>query len=56
VAAKYSVTSIPQTVLIDREGKVVRLFIGGGKGTADALRDAIKELVEGKGAQPKAPK
>jgi thiol-disulfide isomerase/thioredoxin len=55
VAAKYSVTAIPQTVVIDREGKVVRLFVGGGKQTADALRAAIKELIEGKPVVP-APK
>jgi thiol-disulfide isomerase/thioredoxin len=50
VAAKYAVTAIPQTVVIDREGKVVRLFVGGGKQTAEALRTAIKELIEGKPA------
>jgi peroxiredoxin len=44
VAAKYSVTAIPQTVVIDREGKVVRLFVGGGKATAEALRKALEEL------------
>src|SRR5262249_21838990 len=48
VAAKYSVTAIPQTVLIDREGKIVRLFVGGGKNAADALREAIKEVIENK--------
>ena len=37
VAGKYAVTAIPQTVVIDREGKVVRLFVGGGKATADGL-------------------
>lgn len=55
VAARYSVTAIPQTVLIDREGKIVRLFVGGGKNAADALREAIKEVIENKGT-PKAPK
>jgi thiol-disulfide isomerase/thioredoxin len=44
VAAKYAVTAIPQTVLIDREGKVARLFVGGGEKTVDALRKAIQEL------------
>jgi thiol-disulfide isomerase/thioredoxin len=55
VAARYAVNAIPQTVLIDREGNVARLFIGGGKNAADALREAIKELVENK-ASPKAAK
>jgi thiol-disulfide isomerase/thioredoxin len=44
VAAKYSVTAIPQTVVIDREGKVARLFVGGGKKTAEALKKALQEL------------
>lgn len=44
VAARYTVTAIPQTVLIDRDGKISRLFVGGGKKTADALRAAIREL------------
>jgi thiol-disulfide isomerase/thioredoxin len=44
VAAKYAVTAIPQTVVIDREGKIARLFVGGGKKTAEALRKALAEL------------
>jgi peroxiredoxin len=44
VAAKYAVTAIPQTVVIDREGKVVRLFVGGGKATAEGLKKALQEL------------
>jgi thiol-disulfide isomerase/thioredoxin len=44
VAAKYTVTAIPQTVVIDRDGKIARLFVGGGKKTADALRKALAEL------------
>lgn len=48
IAARYNVTAIPQTVVIDREGKIARLFVGGGKKTADALRKAIQELLEAK--------
>ncbi len=43
-AARYSVTSIPQTVVIDREGNIARLFIGGGPKLAEPLRQALKEL------------
>jgi thiol-disulfide isomerase/thioredoxin len=50
VAARYAVTAIPQTVVIDREGKVSRLFVGGGKNTAEALRKALEELTRGKPA------
>src|SRR5262249_43555320 len=50
VAGKYAVTAIPQTVVVDGEGKVVRLFVGGGKKTADALRKVLQELSAGKPA------
>jgi thiol-disulfide isomerase/thioredoxin len=43
-AARYAVTSIPQTVVIDREGNVSRLFIGGGPKLAEPLRQALIEL------------
>ena len=39
VAAKYAVTAIPQTVVIDRDGRVARVFVGGGRKAADALRN-----------------
>jgi thiol-disulfide isomerase/thioredoxin len=55
VAAKYAVTAIPQTVIIDKEGKVARLFVGGGQGTADALKKALQELSDPKPAPPPAP-
>jgi thiol-disulfide isomerase/thioredoxin len=55
VAAKYGVTAIPQTVLIDRAGKVARLFVGGGQGTADALRKALQELTSDKPASTATP-
>jgi thiol-disulfide isomerase/thioredoxin len=47
VAAKYAVTAIPQTVVIDRDGKVARLFVGGGKKTAESLRKVLQELSAG---------
>ena len=45
VAAKYGANAIPQTVVIDREGKVARLFIGGGPHLEDQLREALKALM-----------
>jgi thiol-disulfide isomerase/thioredoxin len=48
VASKYAVTAIPQTVVIDRNGIVSRLFVGGGKRLEDPLREAIQEAVDGK--------
>jgi thiol-disulfide isomerase/thioredoxin len=42
VAAKYGANAIPQTVVIDRQGKVTRLFIGGGPKLGDQLREALQ--------------
>jgi thiol-disulfide isomerase/thioredoxin len=42
VAEKYQANAIPQTVIIDREGKLVRLFVGAGPQFEDQLREALK--------------
>ena len=47
-AAQYGATSIPQTVIIDRNGKVVRLFVGGGAKFGDQLRTALQAVVSDK--------
>ncbi len=44
VAAKYKAVAIPQTVVIDREGKVIRLFVGSSPTLGDQLREALKTL------------
>ncbi|GDY09810.1 MAG: hypothetical protein DWI21_12700 [Planctomycetota bacterium] len=49
-AGKYQATAIPQTVIIDREGKVARLFVGGGPKLADQLRDALQSVLSGSDA------
>ncbi len=50
VAEKYAATAIPQTVIIDSDGNVARLFVGGGPQYADQLRDALESvLAEGNG-------
>ncbi len=49
VAAKYAVNAIPQTVVIDRDGNVARLFVGGGPQVIDQLRSAIQTLVPASG-------
>jgi thiol-disulfide isomerase/thioredoxin len=48
VAQKYEANAIPQTVIIDKEGKVARLFVGGGPHLGDQLREALKAVLEGK--------
>src|SRR5262249_14688573 len=47
VADRYKAVAIPQTVIIDREGKVARVFVGGGPRFEEQLRDALKSVVEG---------
>jgi thiol-disulfide isomerase/thioredoxin len=42
-ADRYSVSSIPQTVIIDAKGNVARLYIGANN-IAEQLRTALKEL------------
>jgi thiol-disulfide isomerase/thioredoxin len=44
ISQRYLVTAIPQTVVINRDGKIARLFVGDGQRTADALRKALQEL------------
>ncbi len=41
IAARYGVNAIPQTIIIDHDGKVVRHFIGGGSHFAKDLIDAV---------------
>ena len=45
VAERYGATAIPQTVIIDREGKVARLFVGGGAKFDEKLRSALEEVL-----------
>jgi peroxiredoxin len=47
VAEKYGVSAIPQTVVIDREGKVARVFIGSSPHLGDQLRDALEAQMPG---------
>ena len=54
VAEKYAANAIPQTVIIDRDGTVVRLFVGGGPHLGDQLRDALGTLLKDKGAKQPA--
>ena len=49
-AAKYGVTAIPQTVVIDRNGKVVRLFVGGGASFIAELRAALEAVTAAEAA------
>jgi thiol-disulfide isomerase/thioredoxin len=48
VAERYGANSIPQTVIIDREGKVARLFVGGGARFDEQLRQALTAVLGSK--------
>lgn len=53
VAEKYTATAIPQTVVIDPQGNVARLFVGGGPQRLEQLGDALESLLkEGKSSGP----
>ena len=45
VAEQYAAVAIPQTVIIDGEGKVARLFVGGGRQYEQQLRDALQAVL-----------
>jgi thiol-disulfide isomerase/thioredoxin len=51
-AEHYEVSAIPQLVVIDREGKVARMFIGVDTNLADDLRQAIEQLTGREQSEP----
>jgi peroxiredoxin len=51
VADKYKAVAIPQTVIVDREGKVARVFVGGGSHLEEQLKEAIKAVLTGEKAK-----
>jgi peroxiredoxin len=53
VADRYKAVASPQTVIIDREGKVARVFVGGGPHLEDQLKEALKAVLTGE--KPKEP-
>jgi thiol-disulfide isomerase/thioredoxin len=50
-AEKYAVTGIPQTVIIDPEGNIARLFIGAGPTFGEQLGASLKDVL-GKNTPP----
>ena len=41
-AERFAVTAIPQTVVVGPDGAVTHVFVGGGPGVVDQLRQAIR--------------
>ena len=54
VARRYAVQASPQTVVIDRTGRVARVFVGDDALIAGSLRTVLKELAETAGPSPAA--
>jgi thiol-disulfide isomerase/thioredoxin len=52
VAERYAANAIPQTVVIDKEGKLVRLFVGGGPHLGDQLRQSLNAVIDPAAAPP----
>lgn len=46
VAEKYQAAAIPQTVIVDADGKIVKLFVGGGPDLGEQIKKAVQELLE----------
>ena len=46
VAARYEARAVPQIVIIGANGKVARLFVGGGTSVVEQLKDAIRALLK----------
>lgn len=46
VAQQYAAVAIPQTVIVDAEGNVARLFVGGGRGYEEQLREALQVVLK----------
>ena len=44
VAQKYGADAIPQTVIIDRDGKIARLYVGAGPKFDETLRQALEQV------------
>jgi len=47
-AERYGATAIPQTVIIDRNGKVARVFVGGNSRFDEQLRQALQVVLSGR--------
>ncbi len=45
-AQRYEARAIPQMVIIDREGTIRRLYVGGGSQMVEQMKAAIEELLQ----------
>lgn len=54
-AQRYGVTGIPQTVVIDRDGKVFKVFVGGGPKFEAQLRETLEQATEKEAGKQQSP-
>ena len=47
-ASRYEAKAIPQLVVVDKDGTVKSLFVGGGSGVVEQMTDAIQALLSEK--------
>ena len=47
IAEKYGAITIPQTVIIDRDGTVARVFVSASSRFDEQLRAALKSVIAG---------
>ena len=45
-AKQYAVQAIPQTVVIDRDGTILKVFVGAGEKTHQELLQLLMELAK----------
>ena len=55
VAEKYAAVAIPQTVIIDGNGNIARLFVGGGPQYVEPVARGIEAAVTSATGQEKSP-
>lgn len=46
-AQRYQASAIPQTVIIDRDGKVLNVFVGGGQQFLKSFRESLDKAING---------
>ncbi len=45
-AQRYQAKAIPQMVIVGKDGKIARLYVGGGSGMVEQMKTAISQLLE----------
>jgi thiol-disulfide isomerase/thioredoxin len=53
-ARKYEANAIPQLVIVDPQGKISRLYIGGGPQVVEQIKAALTEMLSPPSAEPPA--